>query len=264
MEPVPDPDAATELTELGPAGAPFDTDDDARLAALYAYPEGLTRCWVRANMIQSLDGGATDAGKSGGLADSGDRAIFSRMRQEADVIVVGASTVRVENYSGVRMPAGQRQVRQARGQAEVPPIAVVTHRADFDHDAKLFTSTEVPPLILTARATVPDARARFGALAEVVDASRGDAEQVDPAAVLDELNGRGLRRVLTEGGPSLIGLFVERDLLDELCVTLSPTLVGGAAPRIVTGPGQTRVTLRRSHVLADDAGYLYMRYAREY
>ena len=59
---VSDPDAATELTELGPRGSTFDTDDDARLAAFYTYPETLDRCWVRANMISSLDGGATDDG----------------------------------------------------------------------------------------------------------------------------------------------------------------------------------------------------------
>ena len=100
---VSDADAATELTALGPSGSAFDTDDDARLAAFYSYPQDLDRCWVRANMIASLDGGATDDGKSGGLAGRGDKALFSRMRQEADVILVGASTVRIENYSGAQM-----------------------------------------------------------------------------------------------------------------------------------------------------------------
>ncbi|MCW2730013.1 MAG: pyrimidine reductase, riboflavin biosynthesis, partial [Mycobacterium sp.] len=146
---VSDADAATELTELGPLGSTFDTDDDERLAAFYSYPEHLNRCWVRANMIASLDGGATDDGKAGGLAGPGDRALFSRMRQEADVVLVGASTVRIENYSGAQMSLAQRQERQRRGQAELPPIAVVTHSADFEHDAKIFTRTEVPPMIMT-------------------------------------------------------------------------------------------------------------------
>jgi hypothetical protein len=109
MDPVPDADAATQLTELTAVDPSFDTDDDDRLAAFYAYPENLERCWVRANMIASLDGGATDDGKAGGLAGAGDRALFGRMRQEADVILVGAATVRIENYSGAQMPAAQRQ-----------------------------------------------------------------------------------------------------------------------------------------------------------
>lgn len=262
MDPVSDADPATQLTELGDVGSGFDTDDDARLAALYAYPAGLSRPHVRANMIASIDGGATDDGSSGGLAGPGDRAVFTRMRQEADVILVGASTVRIENYSGAQMSLAQRQERQARGQAEVPPIAVITHRADFEHDAKLFTRTEVPPLILTSRDAVDDTRARFGALADVADASGPQGDRVDPAAVLDVLDARGLRRVLTEGGPSLLSMFIERDLLDELCVTIAPILVGGSARRIASGGGEAHTRMRRSHILSDAEGYLYMRYVK--
>lgn len=264
MDLVSDADPATELTELGRVGVGFDVDDDARLAELYAYPTGLVSPYVRANMIASLDGGATDDGSSGGLAGPGDRAVFSRMRQEADVILVGASTVRIENYSGAQMSLAQRQDRQARGQSEVPPIAVVTHSADFEHDAKLFTRTEVKPLILTSHETSNDARARFGTLAEVIDASGPQPDRVDPAAVLAALDDRGLRRVLTEGGPSLLSLFIEQDLLDELCVTIAPILVGGSARRIATGGGEAHSRMRRSHILSDGEGYLYTRYVREH
>jgi riboflavin biosynthesis pyrimidine reductase len=263
MVPVPDADPMTVLAELTTAGATFDTDDDERLAAYYSYPEALDRCWVRANMISSIDGGATDDGKAGGLAGPGDRALFARMRQEADVIVVGASTVRIENYSGAQMSAAQRQDRQRRGQAEVPPIAVVTHSADFERDAKLFTRAEVPPLILTCRETADDARRRFGTLAEVIDASGSKADRVEPAAVLDVLNRRGMRRVLTEGGPTLLSLFISRNLLDELCVTIAPILVGGMARRIATGSGEAHTRMRRSHVLSDSEGYLYTRFVKD-
>jgi riboflavin biosynthesis pyrimidine reductase len=259
---VPDADPATQLTELTAVGASFDTEDYSRLAAFYSYPDDLDRCWVRANMISSLDGGATDDGKAGGLAGPGDRALFARMRQEADVILVGAATVRIENYSGAHMSAAQRQERQRRGQAEVPPIAVITHSADFERDAKLFTRAEVPPLIVTCRETADDARRRFGALADVVDASGRHTDRVDPAAVLDILDRRGMRRVLTEGGPSLLSLFIGGDLLDELCVTIAPILVGGQARRIASGSGESHTRMRRSHLLTDDEGYLYTRYVK--
>ncbi len=260
---VSDPDAATELTELGPSGGRFDTDDDARLAAFYSYPEHLDRCWVRANMISSLDGAATDDGRSGGLAGSGDRALFTRMRHEADVVLVGASTVRIENYSGAQMSVAERQERQRRGQAELPPIAVVTHSADFEHDAKIFTRTEVPPLIMTCRESVEDARGRLGSLAEVIDASGAQTDRVDPAVVLRIFAERGLLRVLSEGGPSLISLLIEHGLLDELCVTIAPILVGGPARRIATGSGEAHTRMRRSHLLTDDEGYLYTRYVKD-
>src|SRR3978361_1039724 len=88
---VSDADAATELTELGPSGGTFDADDDGHLAAFYSYPQNLDRCWVRANMIASLDGGATDDGKSAGLAGPGDRALFGRMRLGGDGLLVGGA-----------------------------------------------------------------------------------------------------------------------------------------------------------------------------
>lgn len=256
---MPDSAAGTQFTVLGAV----DPVADDRVGDFYAYPDAPRRCWVRGNMIASVDGGATVAGRSGGLGAAGDRALFAKMRQAADVIVVGASTVRTEDYSGVQLSAAARQDRAARGQSEVPPIAVLTRSADLDHDAKLFRRTEVPPILLTSARTAATARERFGGLADVVDASGPEPDDVDPATALDLLAARGLLRVLTEGGPEVLGLFTAAELLDELCVTVAPVLVGGEAQRIVTGPVQVRTPLRRSHILGDDDGYLYCRYVRD-
>jgi len=250
--------AGIQLTVLGAT----DSVDDSRLVDLYAYPDGLQSCWVRGNMIASLDGGATDGGKAGGLAGAGDRAVFSLMRHAADVILVGASTVRIENYSGAQLPVAARQARQHRGQAEVPPIAVVTRSGNIDPNALLFTRTEVPPLILTTSRFHNDARRRLGSVAEVIDASGPEPESVDNATVLKILAERGLYRVLTEGGPLLLGALIEEGLLDELCLTIAPILVGGGSKRIVTGMGSVHTTMRRTHLLTDDDGYLYSRYVK--
>jgi riboflavin biosynthesis pyrimidine reductase len=255
---MPDDAAGIQLTALGAA----DSIDDSRLIDLYAYPNGLQSCWVRGNMIASLDGGATDDGKAGGLAGAGDRAVFSLMRHAADVILVGASTVRIENYSGAQLPVAARQDRQRRGQAEVPPIAVVTRSGNLDPNALLFTRTEVPPLILTTSRFHDDARRRLGSVAEVIDASGREPESVDNATVLKILADRGLYRVLTEGGPLLLGALIEEGLLDELCLTIAPILVGGGSKRIVTGMGSVHTTMRRTHLLTDDDGYLYSRYVK--
>lgn len=255
---MPDDAAAVRFTALDPV----DSLDESRLTDLYAYPDELRSCWVRGNMITSLDGGATDDGKSGGLAGAGDRAVFTHLRELADVVLVGAGTVRAENYSGAQFSPVQRQARQRRGQAEVPPVAVVTNRGVIDHDAKIFTRTEVPPLILTSAGAVADARRRLGSVAEVVDASGPKSDRVDAATALTILADRGLFRVLAEGGPQFLGLLIEHDLLDELCLTVAPLLVGGAASRIATGDGLVHTRMRRSHLLTDDAGYLYTRYVR--
>ncbi|OBB25203.1 hypothetical protein A5792_29490 [Mycolicibacterium peregrinum] len=253
-----DDTAGTDLTVLGNV----DKIADGQLAEYYAYPDDLQRCWVRGNMISSLDGGATEDGKSGGLGSPGDRAVFNLMRHTADVILMGAATVRIENYSGVQLTVAQRQQRQRRGQAEVPPIAVITASADLEPDAKFFTRTDVAPLILTTAKTVADARHRLGAVAEVLDASGADPTRVDPGVALRILAERKLFRVLTEGGPSLLSMLIENDLLDELCLTVAPVLVGGVARRIATGPGHAHTRMRPAHLLTDDEGYLYTRYVR--
>ncbi|OBG84801.1 hypothetical protein A5699_26105 [Mycobacterium sp. E802] len=253
-----DDTAGFGLTVLGNV----DAVADAQLEAFYAYPDDLQKCWVRGNMISSLDGGATEDGKTGGLGNRGDRAVFNLMRQAADVILMGAATVRIENYSGVQLSVTQRQERQRRGQAEVPPIAVVTASADLDPHAKFFTRTDVPPLILTGSRNVADARRRLGGVAEVIDASGADPTLVDSAVALRILAERKLFRVLTEGGPQLLSTLIEEDLLDELCLTVAPILVGGVARRIATGPGQAHTRMRPAHLLTDDEGYLYTRYVR--
>jgi 5-amino-6-(5-phosphoribosylamino)uracil reductase len=80
--------------------------------------------------------------------------------------------------------------------------------------------------------------------------------------VLAAVSAPGRRRVLTEGGPTLLSSFIERGLLDELCLTVAPCVVGGQAPRIATGPGQVQTPMRCAHLLTDDDGYLYARYVK--
>lgn len=256
---MPDSAAGTELTALEPVS----TAADGRLGQYYAYPENLSSCWVRANFISSLDGAATADGRSGVLGGPGDRAVFRLMRELADVVVVGAGTVRIETYSGAQLGVAERQRRHGRGQRELPPIAIVTRSANLDRDLPVFTQTEVPPLLLTTHDAVADARARFAGMADVYDCSGADTGSVDLAVALRKLDALGLTRVLTEGGPSLLGAIIHDGLLDDLCLTIAPTVVGGWSKRISDGHGELVTRLQRRHVLSDDEGYLYTRYSRE-
>ncbi|MBS4730041.1 pyrimidine reductase family protein [Mycobacterium sp. SM1] len=259
---MPDPDAGrAEGMPLTLLGAVRELDD-GELLALYGYPAEHPGVWLRANVISSLDGGATVKGTTGGLGGPGDRRLFHLLRELADVILVGAGTVRVENYSGAHLSIAQRQHRQTRGQSEVPPLAIVTNSGRLDRDLPVFTRTEVAPLVLTSAAAATETRRRLAGLADVIACSGGDSAAVDEAVVRVALEERGLRRALTEGGPLLLGSLIERDLLDELCLTIAPVIVGGRAPRITTDPGQVLTRMRCRHVLADDAGYLYTRYVK--
>jgi riboflavin biosynthesis pyrimidine reductase len=255
---VTDDDAAAQFTRLDS----LTSVNAAELPQLYAYPRDLSRCWVRANMIASVDGGATVDGRAGGLAGPGDRVLFKVMREIADVVLVGAGTVRAENYSGAQLSAASRQARQARGQSEIPPIAVVTASGALDPNSRLFALTDTPPLIFTTNASVVATRDRLHDQADVLDASTADPIHVDPAAVLAELARRGLYRVLCEGGPTLLGDIVAANLLDELALTVAPMLVAGSPPRVVRSASPASTQLATEHILTDDGGYLYLHYTR--
>jgi riboflavin biosynthesis pyrimidine reductase len=255
---VTDDDAAARFTRLDS----LTSVDAAQLLQLYAYPPDLTQCWVRANMIASVDGCATVEGRAGGLAAAGDRVLFKVLREIADVVLVGAGTVRTENYSGAQLSVASRQTRHASGQSEVPPIAVVTASGALEPTSRLFQLTETPPLIFTTTASFDATRDRLDGKADVLDASTSDPSVVDPVAVLAELARRGLYRVLCEGGPTLLGDIVERNLLDELALTVAPMLVAGGGPRVVAGGAPVATRLQTEHTLTDDDGYLYLRYAR--
>ena len=252
----------TWFSLLGPVSDA--TVDDARLKRLYAYPDNPDRCVVLANFIASLDGGATVSGTSGGLGGPGDRRLFAILRELADVIVVGAGTAKAENYGGAKMTAVQRQRRQQCGQSEVPPIALVTRTGSLAHNLPVLVNAEVTTLVLTCADAAPGARRRLGTVAEVIDCSGADPGSVDLATAMSRLADRGLLRVLTEGGPTLLGAFIAQGMLDDLCLTCAPMLLGGNAVRITGGIDHALTRMRPVHVLTDVEGYLYLRYTRDH
>jgi riboflavin biosynthesis pyrimidine reductase len=228
------------------------------LAALYAYPAGLDRAWVRANMIESADGAAAVDGLSGGLSGPGDRAVFGVLRALADVILVGAGTAREEKYRPARVRPEWAGLRAGRPAA--PPIAVLSGRLGLDLAGPLLTgpAPDARTIVLTSAAADPELSTAVAAHADVIVAGQ---RHVDLAAAVAALAGRGHRRILAEGGPRLLGQLAAAGLLDELCVTVSPVLAGGPAGRIVHGPpgGAGLARLDLAHLLADE-DYLFCRY----
>ena len=120
------------------------------------------RPWVLVNMVASLDGAITIADRSGGLGGPADKAMFSALRGVADVVMAGAGTVRAEGYGPARPSDAVRAVRRARGQAEVPRIAVVTRSLDLDLATPLFTEAVEPTIVITCASADRDRQAARG------------------------------------------------------------------------------------------------------
>jgi riboflavin biosynthesis pyrimidine reductase len=245
-----------EQGRLGPDGPADLTRQD--LAKLYAYPSS-DRAWIRANMVTSADGAATIRGRSSGLSSDGDRNLFALLRTLCDVILVGAGTARAERYAAVRPEELCPGLRD--GASPVPVIAVVTRRVSLDLNTPLLTATlpGARTIIITTEQAPAELRAEAAGLADVIVA--GD-DTADLRFAVDELAKRGYRRILAEGGPQLLGQLAAHELLDELCLTISPLVASGAASRIAVGTSAVQTgKMVLQHVL-EEQGYLFCRYRR--
>jgi riboflavin biosynthesis pyrimidine reductase len=173
---------------------------------LYAWPDGP---WLRVNMVTTVDGAAQGPdGLTGTINNAADQGVFHRLRVDADVVVVGAGTVRAEGYG----PLGK-------------PFVVVGSAL---------------PAQLQGH---PDVRLHPGGNS---DSLRG---------LVDDLRAQGLNRILSEGGPTLLHGLLQAGLVDELCCTITPTIVGGSGRRIVTGP-PLGVPLTLSSLVEEDGTLL--------
>ena len=231
---------------------------DVDPADVYAdLPEVAGRPSVRLNMIVSVDGGTAWNGVSGALGGPADKSLFAVLRGLADMVLVASGTMRAEGYGPATLPEPVRTARVARGQRPVPPIAVVTRTCDFDWESPFFTEATERPVIVTVRAADATQVARAEDVADVVIAGDDDVDLARAVAALGE---RGARTVLAEGGPTLNGDLAHAGLLDEVCVSLSPTLASGDAKRIIAGSTLDELERLALHSIAEQDGYLFLRY----
>jgi riboflavin biosynthesis pyrimidine reductase len=221
-------------------------------------PDG--RCWVMAHMVGGLDGSAAIGGRVGELSTTPDAELFTLMRALADVVLVGAETVRREGYGPVRLPPDRVAARRAAGRPDTPPLAVVTRSLDLDWSARAFAAAppESRTLVVTCQAAEPGRRDRARAVADVIIAGQ---DRVDPGQAMTQLAGRGYRVVLCEGGPTWLGELVATGWLDELCLTIAPLMGGDPLPVSVSPPGAPLAQFTLRHVL-QGGDTLFLRYER--
>jgi 5-amino-6-(5-phosphoribosylamino)uracil reductase len=203
---------------------------------------------VLLSAAMSLDGRLDDASPSRlVLSDAADLDRVDGVRAQNDAIMVGASTIRNDDPRLLVRSPGRRALRQSAGMPWSPAKVTVTSSGDLDPTAAFFTTGEGPRVVYTPRGRARRLGARLGDLATVV----GLGERVAMADVLDDLGGRrGIRRLMVEGGGTVLTQFLADDLVDELQLVVAPFFVGEArAPRAI-GPGRFPWTASRRATLA--------------
>lgn len=208
---------------------------DAPLDEVYAAP---TEPWLRVNMVATLDGAATgENGTSRSINNDVDQEVFRLLRELADVVIVGAGTLRHEGYA-----------------PNPKPIVVVSRTGSVPP-----TLSESPPgrVLLATVGRAPGLERARELLGEENVLVLG-SHRVDLAALRSRLEERGLRQLLSEGGPHLLRDLLAEGCVDELCATVVPRLIAGAHPRILDGP-PVDVPLRL-HTLVEQDGTLLGRW----
>ena len=219
--------------------APVDMDDRDALLELYRPPRA---DWLRLNLIATVTGGASGSdGTSETLTNPVDRRILGVIRQLADIVLIGAQSLRAEEYV---------QPRRSR-------LAVVTASGDLGGH-RIAAPEGDRPIVLCP----PAARARVLEtlpIAEVIELQPGADGSIAAATMIEALRAAGFASIICEGGPSLAAQMLDAGLVDEFCLSTSP-LVGGL-PLPVTGSAaiaQHGATL--TQLLRDEASGLYARW----
>lgn len=186
--------------------------------------------------------------------------MFLALRGLADVVVAGSGTVIAESYGPPRTTPEVQEARTARGQTKHPRIAVVSGSLSFDLSTTLFTESDPPPLVITGAGADQTRRIEVARVADLVLA--GHERHVDLPEAFRALGELGMSTALVEGGPGLNGQLLEAGLVDEVCLSLAPALVGGDSRRMIHGAAPVEHQGMRLDRVIEADGLLLLRYVR--
>ncbi len=207
-----------------------------RLLELYRPPAGE---WLRLNLVTSVSGSAAGSdGTSETLTSASDRRILGVIRELADVVLVGAESVRSEGY-----------LRPKRA-----PLAVVTGSGDLS--GHRIGGAEGPPVVVLCPPSAVDRVRETLADAEVITVP---GPRMSPADLIAALRASGFASIVCEGGPGLARQLVVAGLVDEACLTTSPRLTGVTHPLFGIEPF-AEVAVELAQLMVDDESALFARW----
>jgi riboflavin-specific deaminase-like protein len=215
------------------------------------------RPYLVLNMVSTLDGKAAIAWRTKGLSTELDRQLFHHLRTQADAVMVGAGTARIERYGAITKTPELREKRVAEGLRPVPLAVVVSGRLDLPSDLPLLNDPDQPVVVATGSdAVLPD-------LGDQVTYERVGEDM--PLLMARLRSKHGVRSMLCEGGPTLNSFLLAANLVDELFLTLNPKLLGGAAAfTIVAGRALVEPAELELVSLAEGGGDLFTRWRIEH
>ena len=217
------------------------------------------RPYLVANMVSSADGRAALGGKSGGLGNDADRELFHELRVAPDAVMVGSGTLRTERYGRFVRDPDRRARREAAGRAADPIGCVVSRSLQLPADIPLFTDPDSTIVVYTSSdGDLPPCDAR-------VLVVRLPETELTLTNVLTRLRSdHGVRSVLCEGGPTILGALLAEGLLDELFLSLAPKVAGGGPdPTTVEGPPLAEPVELGVAWAMESEGCLFLRYVIE-
>jgi riboflavin-specific deaminase-like protein len=209
---------------------------------------------VAMNFVATVDGRATIDGRSGPIGSDADTEMLAGLRTRFDALMIGAGTMRVERYGRLVSKDETRRRREEDGLPPEPLMVLVSGRLDLPWDAPLFTEGGEVLIFTASEAELPETAAdvqvvRHEGAVNLVEALRHLRQE------------RGVRALLSEGGPHLHDQMQADGLVDELFLTIAPKLSGGEGPRILEGPLPDVAELELAWLLEAD-GELFARYRR--
>jgi riboflavin biosynthesis pyrimidine reductase len=219
---------------------------------------GDDRPYVVCNFVASADGKATAGGRTKALADEGDRVAFHLLRTQVDALLAGTGTMRIERYGVPVRSESLSRIRVAEGRAPQPLAVVISRHGDVPFDIPLFADPRVHvALYAPAGIAVPTCAAR-------VTCHEIPAADDSLSGVMRSLHrDHDVRSLLCEGGPILFNALLRQGLVDELFLTVSPTLVGGGELGITTGAALSELQVMQLVWALECDGSLFLRYARQ-
>jgi len=219
------------------------------------------RPFVIVNVAMSADGKIdTVARKGATLSSPADKARVDRLRAESDAVMVGGWTLVHEDPKLTVKSIQLRLERKARGLTENPVKVGVVSQADLQLDGAFITAGPASRLIFTTPRTSPEQIGRLEAAG--VEVFLHDRERVDLVRVMESLNTLGIKKLLVEGGGTLLAELFRLDLVDEIYTYVAPLIFGGAmSPTLADGPGflpaqAPRLRLASVEKVDEDGGIL--------